>query len=70
MSNTRDDKPLRYYVIMYRRAVLVTIMMAVISVLLVTFLLYCYVVSPERSFYASSTQYKVTRLIPIEKVKK
>lgn len=65
MKTIRSNRDFSYYKMMYRRAVTLSCGLAILSVLLIVFLLYAYAQRPERAFYASSKSYKITQLQPL-----
>ena len=65
MKEIQSSRDFAYYKIMYRRAVSLSCVLAILLVLLIVFLFYAYAERPERAFYASSKSYKITRLQPL-----
>ena len=66
MKEITKYRDLKYYILMYRRAVSLLYFMALLCLSLVFFLLYAYAAQDSRKFYASAAMYKVTEIYPSE----
>ena len=65
MRPINSNRDFLYYRTMYRRAVILLVILSFLSLILTFFLLYAYAVQPDREFYASAKTYKITKIEPI-----
>lgn len=60
-----NNRSLLYYVVMYRRAVLVCLVLSITMTMMALVILYLHMETPERKIYASEPYARITRLFPI-----
>ena len=65
MKPINTYKEFLYYRTMYRRAVVLLVIMSILSVVMSLFLLYAYQAQPPRQFFASAKTYNITEIRPI-----